>query len=79
MLMDLMAVKNINFKQTKFIPYRRGRMELVTLPTGGAPETRWLCAEIPAKIFIPVLGLSIRMSWNRSRRKTPGSRSAEEA
>lgn len=39
-------------------------MEVVTMDTGGAQETRWLCAEIPTKIFSAVLGLSIRMLGN---------------
>lgn len=50
-------------------------MEVVTMDTGGAQETRWLCAEIPTKTFNPVLGLSIRMLGDWSRRKTQGSRS----
>lgn len=34
------------------------------MDAGGAQETSWLCAEIPTKIFSPVLGLSARVSGN---------------
>lgn len=36
-------------------------MEVVTMDTGGAHETRWLCAKIPTKILSSVVGLRIRM------------------
>ena len=81
MLMGLTAVKNINCKINQIYSSQKGKMEVVTMGTGGAQETRWLCAEIPTKIFNPILGLSIGMSGNWSRTKTQGRRrrSAVEA